>query len=276
MDLVHDLWDQRISMKSFNASMDQTQIKSRKRFWAFFCPILISLDRPSISARWWLRSIGQKHCIISRICWVCSKQHYKVPFSKEKSVKGVNQSWHIHRYSGTPCTWAYSFCPPPLLISPLPILLLFTSFPFPHTASHSSAPTFFWSLPVGWLPQHLLSFWAGGSISQCTSQADTSSSAAGTAKWTGFSVPGRALIKSGGSVLDISQLPDQMLPLEVKFLVVGLLLEDPAFLSLYVNHKVHCYIVLNNCKDNGGMKRHTALSFGLVWALQGWQKRSPI
>ena len=37
-------------------------------------------------------------------------------------------------------------------------------------------------------------------------------------------------------MLDSSQLPDQVLPLEVKFLVVELLLEDPAFLSLYINN----------------------------------------
>lgn len=77
-------------------------------------------------------------------------------------------------------------------------------------------------------------------------------------------------------MLESSQLPDQMLLLEVKFVVVTLLLEGPAFLSLYINNKVHCYILLNNCKENGDMKRHTALSFGPVWALQGWQKRSPI
>lgn len=71
------------------------------------------------------------------------------------------------------------------------------------------------------------------------------------------------------SVLDSAQLPDQMLLVEVKFLVILLLVEDPAFLSLYVNHKVHCYILFNNCKENGGMKRHTGVSFGLVWALQG-------
>lgn len=37
-------------------------------------------------------------------------------------------------------------------------------------------------------------------------------------------------------MLDSSQFPDQVLPLEVKFLVVELLLEDPAFLSLYINN----------------------------------------
>lgn len=44
----------------------------------------------------------------------------------EKVWKGVYQSWHTHRYSGTPCTWAYSFFPPPSLISSFPILLPFT------------------------------------------------------------------------------------------------------------------------------------------------------
>lgn len=61
-------------------------------------------------------------------------------------------------------------------------------------------------------------------------------------------------------MLDSSQLPDLILPLEVKFLVVALLLEDPVFLSLYVNNKVRCYILLNNCKENGG----TALSLACV------------
>jgi len=76
-------------------------------------------------------------------------------------------------------------------------------------------------------------------------------------------------MKSGSSVPDSSQLPDQTLPLEVRLLVVAVLLEDPAFLSLCVNNEVQSYILLNNCKENGGMKRHTALSVRLVWALQG-------
>lgn len=42
--------------------------------------------------------------------------------------------------------------------------------------------TFFQPLPVGWLLQHLLSFWTAGSISQNTCQADASIPAAGTAK----------------------------------------------------------------------------------------------
>lgn len=89
--------------------------------------------------------------------------------SQRKKFTKVFIKANIHRGSGNPCTQAYSWHPPTCHIFFFCISLAFTSLPFSHWIS-LTCTTFFQPSPIRWLLQHLLCFWAAGSISQIRHQ----------------------------------------------------------------------------------------------------------
>lgn len=117
--------------------MDQTQRMNRKIYWVFFCPILVSLDPLSISAR--LLDQEVKNIASLALCvGLATKEQYMRTLQgailKGKYCERCKSNLTDTRYSGS------SFCPPPSLISSFPILL---SLPFliPHL-THLQPPSF--------------------------------------------------------------------------------------------------------------------------------------